>query len=79
MYFQQLMGSPRSNSDTVGLGCTNTKEGESSKSGEKRRNNGKNSKSACHYCGKLGHTANVCRNKATNQNPKKQFMGHGHK
>ena len=47
-YFEQLMRSPRSNSDISGLGYTSTEEGESSKSGEQRNGNGKNSKPTCH-------------------------------
>jgi DNA-directed RNA polymerase subunit F len=78
-YFEKLMRSPRPNDDTTGLGYTNTEEGESSKSGEERSDKGKNSKPTCHNCGKLGHTANVCRSKTANQNPKQKFMGHCHK
>ena len=69
-YFEQLMRSPRSNSDTFGLGYTSTEEGELYKSGEERSNKGKNSKPTCHNCGKISHIANVCRSKAANQNPK---------
>ena len=55
------MRSPRSNSDNTRLGYTSTKEGESSKSGEKRRNKGKTYKPTCYNCGKIGYTTNVCR------------------
>ena len=65
-YFEQLMRSPISNSDTSRLGYTSTEEGESSKSGEERSNKDKNSKSTCHNCGKIGHTTNVCRRKTVN-------------
>ena len=78
-YFEKLMRSPRSNDDTFGLGYTNIEEGESSKSGKERRNKGKNSKPTCHNYGKISHTANVCRRKTANQNPKNKFMGHCHK
>ena len=78
-YFEKLMRSPRSNNDTTGLGYTSTKEGESSKSGEKRSNKGKNYKPTCHNYGKLGHTTNVCQRKNVNRNPKNKFMGYCHK
>ena len=65
-YFEQLMRSPRSNSDTIGLCYISTKEGESFKSGEQRNVNGKNSKPTCHNCGKKGHTANVFKRKTVN-------------
>ena len=55
------MRSHRSNNDTTRLVYTSTKEGESSKSGEKIRNKSRNYKPTCHNCGKLGHTKNVCR------------------
>ena len=73
------MRSPRSNIDTNWLGYTNTKEGESSKSGEQRNNKSKKYKPTCHNCGKLGHTTNVCRKNNGNQNHKKKFMGNYHK
>ena len=60
------MRSPRSNNDTARLGYTNTEEGESSKSGEQRKNKGKNYKSTCHNCENLGHTTNVCRSNNAN-------------
>ena len=78
-YFEKLMRSPRSNNDTIGLGNTSTEEGESSKSGEQRRKNGKNYKPTCHNCGKIGHIANVCKRNSINQNPKQKFMRHFHK
>ena len=78
-YFEQLMRSPRSNSDSSRLGYTSIEEGELPKSGEERSNKGKNSKPTCHNCGKIGHTTNVCRRKTTNQNPKQKFMGHYYK
>ena len=60
------MRSPRSNNDTTGLGYTSTEKGESSKSGEKRNNKGKNYKPTCHNCGKLGHIENVSRSNNAN-------------
>ena len=47
------MRSPRSNNDTLGLGYTNTKGVEITKSGEDRSKKGKNSKPTCHNCGKI--------------------------
>ena len=66
-HFKQLLKSPRSNNDTLGLGFTSTEEGESSKSVEKMSDKGKNSKPTCHLCGKKGHTTNVCRSRKSNQ------------
>ena len=66
-HFEQLLKSPRSSNDTSGLGFTSTEEGETSKSVEQRSDKGKNSKPTCHFCGKKGHTINVCKNKKTNQ------------
>ena len=48
-YFEILLRSPRSNNDTLGLGYTSTKEGESSKVAEERNIKGKNSKPTCHF------------------------------
>ena len=77
-YFEELMRSPRSSSDTSGLGhvkhSSSTKEGESSKSGEQRNAKFKG-KPTCHHCGKLGHTANICRRKNGMKNPKPKFNG----
>ena len=73
------MRSARSNNDTTRLGYTSTKEGESSKSGEKRSNKCKNYKPTCHNCGNLGHTTNVCRSNNANQNPKQNFNCYRHK
>ena len=66
-YFEQLLKSPRSAHDTLGLGYTSTEVGESSKNAKKRSDKGKNSKPTCHYCNKKGHTANVCRNRRINK------------
>ena len=66
-HFEQLLKSPRSSNDTSGLGFTSTEEGESSKSAEERSDKGKNTKPTCHFCGKKGHIANVCRSRKTNQ------------
>ena len=65
-YFEQLLKSPRSNNDTLGLGYTSTEEGESSKTTKERSDKGKNTKPTCHFYGKKGHTSNVCRSKKTN-------------
>ena len=73
------MRSPRSNNDTSALGYTRTKEGESSKTTEERNIKGKNSKPTCHYCGKKGHTPNVCKSKSASQNAKPKNMTHCHK
>ena len=78
-YFEKLLKSHRTNDDTIGLGYTRTEEGESSKVTEERNNKGKNSKPTCNYCGKKGHTTNVCRSKNTNQHVKPKNMGHYHK
>lgn len=75
-YFEQLLKSLRSSSYTTGLGYTSIEEGESSKAAEERNNKSKISKPTCHYCGKKGHTANVCRNKKTYQNRKPKFMSY---
>ena len=65
-YFEKLLKSPRFSNDTSGLGYTSTEEGESSKIAKQRNAKGKNSKPTCHFCGKKGHTANVCRRKNAN-------------
>ena len=78
-YFDQLLRSPRYNNDTLGLGYTRTEEGESSKVAEERNIKGKNSKPTCRYCGKKGHTTNMCRRKFTNQNVKPKNITHCHK
>ena len=65
-HFEQLLKSPRSNNDTLGLGLTSTEEGETSKSDKKRSDKGKNSKPTCHFCSKKRHTANVCKSRNTN-------------
>lgn len=48
-YFEQLMNTPRTNSDTIGLGYFTTKVRESSKSCEKRSNKRKINKPTCHH------------------------------
>ena len=78
-YFEKLMKSPRSNSDTSRLGYTSTEEDESSKSAEQRDIKGKDSKPTCYNCGKKGHIANVCRSKTTNKNARPKSMIHCHK
>ena len=51
-HFEQLLKSPRSNNDSLGLGFISTEEGESSKSAEERSDKGKNTKPTFHLCGK---------------------------
>ena len=75
-YFEQLLKSPRSSRDIVGLGYTSIEEEESSKTTEERSIKGKNFKPTCHQFGKKGHTANVCRSKNENQNAKPKPMAH---
>ena len=65
-YFEQLLKSPKSSRDIAGLGYTSNEKGESSKTTEERSIKGKNFKPTCHYCGKKGHTSNVCRSKNAN-------------
>ena len=77
--FEQLLKSPRSNNDTSRLGFNSNKEGESSKSAEQRSDKGKNSKPTYLFCGKKGHTANVCRSRKTNQSDIPENKGHCHK
>ena len=78
-YFEQLLKSPKSSRDTTGLGYISNEEGEPSKTAEERSIKGKNSKPTCHYCGKKGHIANVCKSKNANQNAKPKPMAHCHK
>ena len=78
-YFEQLLKSPKSSKDTVGLGYTSNEEGESSKTIAERSIKGKNSKPTCHYCGKKGHIAHVFRSKNENQSAKPNFITHCHK
>ena len=76
-YFEELMRSPRSSSDTHGFGhikkYSPMKEGELSKSGEKifLKPEGK---PRCHHCVKLGHTTNICKRKFDKKNPKSKFI-----
>ena len=65
-YFEKLLKSPRSSRDTSRLGYISIEEEESSKDAKERNNKGKNSKPTCHYCGKKGHTTNVCKSKKEN-------------
>ena len=62
----QLLKYHRSKNDTLGLGYTSTKEGESSQTTKERNNKGMKSKPTCHYRGKKGHNDNVCRRKNAN-------------
>ena len=78
-HFEQLLKSPRSNNDTSRLGFTSTKEGETSRSVEQRSDKGKNSKLTFHFCGKKGHTTNVCKSRKTNQQDIPKNKGHCHK
>lgn len=77
-YFEELIRSPRSTRDTSRLGYnkkfSSTKEGESSKSGEKRNAKPKR-KPTCHHCGKPRHTTNICRSKNGIQNSKLKYIG----
>ena len=78
-YFEQLMKSPRSKNDTLGLGFTRTEEGETSKKTKQRSDKGKNSKPTCHYYNKKGHTADVCRSRKTNRQNTLKSQGYCHK
>ncbi len=78
-YFEQLLKSLRSSNDTSGLGYTITKKGESSKSTEERSDKHKNTKPTYHFCGKKGHTSNVCRSKNAHHYDQPKNMGHCHK
>ena len=78
-YFEKLLKSPRSSNDTSRLGYSSTKEGESSKTTEERINKGKNNKPAYHFCGKKGHTSNVCRSKKPHQHDKSKNANYYHK
>ena len=75
-YFEELMRSPRSSSDTSSLGhdtnSSSIEVGESSKSGE-QRNIKSRDKPTCHHCGKLGCIANICRIKNGMKNLKTKF------
>ena len=74
-----MLKSLRSSNDTLGLGYTNTKEGQSSKFVEERSGKRKNTKPTCHFYGKRGHTSNVYKIKNANQHDKPKNMGHYHK
>ena len=78
-HFEQLLKSPRSNNDTSRLGYTSIEEGESSKTLEERSDKCKNTKPTCHYCGKKGHTFNVCRSKNSHQHDKPKNASYCHK
>ena len=78
-YFEQLLKSPRSSKGTLGLRHTSIEEGESSKIVEERSEKGKNTKPTCHFCGKKGHTSNLCTSKNANQHDKPKKLGQCHK
>ena len=78
-YFEQLLKSPRPSNDISGLGYVITEEGESSKTTEERNNKGKNTKPTGHFCGKKGHTSNLCRNKNAHQHDKPKSANYCHK
>ena len=75
-YFEELMRSPRSSSDTSSLGhikhSSSIDEGELSKNGEKRNKKFKG-KPTFHHCDNLGCTINICKSKNGMQNPKPNF------
>ena len=77
-YFEELMRSPRSSSDTFTLGhekySSSIKEEDSSNNVEKRNANSKD-RPTCHHSDKLGHTANICMRKNGMQNHKPKFIG----
>ena len=78
MYFEQLLKSPKSNNDTLGLGYTTTEEGESSKIVEQRNDKGKNSKPIIFVVGE--DILLMCVGaKTKNQHDKPKNMGHYHK
>lgn len=78
-YFEQLLRSPRSSNDTLGLGYSSTKEGESSKTTEERNNKSKITKPTYHFCGMKGHTSNVCRRKNAHHHDKPKSASYCHK
>ena len=63
-HFEDMMKSPREiHTSRLGYKKSSTAEkGESSKSGEQRNTNLK-VKPTCYYCGKIGHTIDICRSK----------------
>ena len=77
-YYEEFMRSQRWPHDTSRLGhiehLSSSKEGESSKSGEKRNAKLKK-KPTCYHCGKLGHTTNIYRSKNGKKIPKSNFTG----
>ena len=73
-YFEDLLRSPRSINDIVGLGYD--RKGESSSNGEKKNTKGK---PTCHHCGKIGHTTNICKRKNGNHDPKQTTKGKNQK
>ena len=73
-YFEDLLRSPRSINDTSRLGYD--RKGESSSNGEKKNTK---EKPTCHHFGKIGHTANICRSKNENHNPKQCTKGKNQK
>ena len=60
-HFEQLLKSPRSSNESLGLGFTNTQEGETLTSVEQRSKKGMNTKPTCYFYDKKVHTTNVCR------------------
>ena len=73
-YFEDLLRSPRSINDTSRIGYA--KKEESFSNGEKKNTK---RKPTCHHYGKIGHTANTCRSKNGNHNPKQYTKGKNQK
>ena len=77
-YFEELMRSRRSLSDTSRIGYIkhflSTKGGESSKNGEQRYAKSKGNPT-CHHCGKLGYIPNNYRSKNGKKTYKPKFFG----
>ena len=69
-YFEDLLRSPESINDTSRLGYV--EKGESSSNGGKNNTKGK---STCYHCGKIGHTASICRSENGNHSPKQNTNG----
>ena len=73
-YFEDLLRSPKSISDTFGLGYA--RKGVSSSDREKKNTKGK---PTFHHCGKIGHKTNICKRKNGNHGPKQNTKGKNQK